>query len=107
MVSSGPIYRVIRKYCAYDEARTSAILSLLELFDPVNHASRIKVPIWLSAGGRDPSVKREAVERVFKAVACTDKHLEYFPEAGHVFVPEMNLQHARWIGRLTTAPKEV
>lgn len=96
--SSSPVYKAIRHRLATDHASADQVVATLELFDPVHHAPHVNVPTWLSAGGKDPSVKAEGVEKVYHALGTQTKHYEYFANAGHVFLPEMNRAHSDWIG---------
>lgn len=77
--------------------RRGAILSTLKLFDPVSHAPLITAPTWLSAGGRDPSVKPVTVEAVFANLGSRFKEYRLLPDTGHEFVPEMAQTRARWL----------
>ena len=95
--SSSPIYRAVRNYCANDFHRANEVADVLSLFDPLSHAPLVHIPTWLSVGGRDPSVKRSAVEKVYRALGSQIKQFQFYPEAGHVFLPEMNQTHSRWI----------
>jgi cephalosporin-C deacetylase len=95
--SSNPTYRKIRDYLSENASRKNEILSTLKLFDPVNFAEKIKVPIWLSSGGRDPAVKPKTVEKIFDKIENTSKEYHFFENAGHVFLPEMNQTHTKWI----------
>jgi cephalosporin-C deacetylase-like acetyl esterase len=95
--SSSPIYKAVRRYCGRNSDRMNEVLDLLSLFDPVNHAPYVQAPTWISAGGRDPSVSYAAVKHVYDVLGSEVKHFEFFPEAGHVFLPEMNQAHTRWI----------
>lgn len=95
--SSSPIYKAVRNYGKQHASGMDRALDVLELFDPANHAPYVHIPTWLSVGGRDPSVKRPAVQHVYERLGADDKYLQYFPEAGHVFLPEMNQAHMRWV----------
>jgi len=87
---SGGAYRALSEYVARNP--DSDALETLELFDP-----NITAPVWLSAGGRDPSVKPAAVERVYARLASPYKEFQVFQGAGHEFVPEMNAARFRWL----------
>ena len=103
--SSSPIYKSVRNFHGHDGKRAQAISDVLSLFDPLNHAPNVHIPTWMSVGGRDPSVKRSAVERVFNALGSHIKHLEFFEAAGHEFRPEMNLVHTQWINEMVINSK--
>jgi cephalosporin-C deacetylase len=93
VLSHSPAYRKLNE--AVHES--PSLLNTVLLFDPLYHAEQIKVPVWLSAGGKDPACKPLTVETVFAEIQSVDKHYEYFPSAGHVFVPEMNAGHEKLI----------
>jgi cephalosporin-C deacetylase-like acetyl esterase len=97
--SNSPIYRALRDYVDGDARAGAAAMDTLALFDPLNHAPQVTVPTTLSAGGRDPSVKIDGVRSVYDSLGTLNKHLEFYPDAGHVFLPEMNKSHGEWIER--------
>ncbi|MDR3707293.1 MAG: acetylxylan esterase [Capsulimonadaceae bacterium] len=105
--SSSPVYKAIRHRMRVAPAAADGILATLSLFDPVRHAPRVVVPTCLSAGGRDPSVKPAGVEMVFCALGTEIKHYEFYPNAGHVFLPEMNRTHTEWVARHVLEEKEI
>jgi len=90
-VSRSGAYRTLKDYVD----RYPKSLDTILLFDSLYHADRIAVPTWMSAGGKDPHCRPETVEAVFEKIAARVKHYEYFPTAGHVFMPEMNTAYER------------
>jgi len=104
--SSSPIYKSVRNLYGQDGKRAQAVSDVLSLFDPLNHAPNVHIPTWMSVGGRDPSVKRSAVEKVYQALGSDIKHLEFFEEAGHEFRPEMNRAHTQWINKMVINSRE-
>ena len=97
--SNSPVYRALRAYVDGDEEAGAVAMDTLSLFDPLSHAPNVKVPTSLTVGGRDPSVKIDGVRSVYEALGTLEKHLEFYPNAGHIFLPEMNKTHGEWIKR--------
>jgi cephalosporin-C deacetylase len=93
ILSRSPAYRALREHIEINPRSLNTVL----LFDPLLHARRITVPTWLSAGGKDPNCKPPTVEAVYRDLAAIDKEYEYFPTAGHVFLPQMNAAYDRLI----------
>jgi cephalosporin-C deacetylase-like acetyl esterase len=104
--SNNPSYRLIKEKLKNSPEIAEQILETLELFDPVKHAPLLTAPIWLCAGGKDPAVKPATVEAVFQAVRHDQKQYQFFPNSGHVFLPEMNQTHTQWIQHYITNEKE-
>lgn len=94
--SSSPVYKAFREYACTAPDREK-LIDTLSLFDPVRHAPKVRVPTWLSAGGRDPAVKPDSVQAVYDALGAKIRKFEFFPSAGHVFLREMNAAHSLWI----------
>lgn len=92
-ISHSGAYRTLAKYAQENPQALETIL----LFDSLYHADRIKVPTWISAGGKDPTCRPKTVEKVYEALASVDKHYEFFPTSGHVFMPEMNAAYEQMI----------
>ncbi len=65
-------------------------------FDPLSHASNIRCPTQVSAGGRDPSCKPPTIYAVYNELAC-EKEMLYLPATGHDIVPAMHDAHAKWV----------
>jgi cephalosporin-C deacetylase-like acetyl esterase len=97
-ISNATVYRKLRAYLDAHSDRRAELLDTLKLFDPLTHASRIACPVWLTAGGRDPSVIPATVESVYERLASRVKVYQLFSDAGHVFVPEMSAARRRWLG---------
>lgn len=67
-------------------------------FDPLSHASNLRCPTQMSAGGRDPSCKPPTVYAVYNELTC-EKEMLYLPATGHDIVPAMHDAHANWVQR--------
>ncbi len=68
-------------------------------FDPLSHASGIRCPTQMSAGGRDPSCKPPTIYAVYNTLTC-EKEMLYLPATGHDIVPAMHDAHANWVQRV-------
>jgi cephalosporin-C deacetylase len=88
-ISRSPAYKTLKEHLT---AHPDDLATML-LFDAVLHAPLIDVPTWLSSGGKDPACKPETVESVYEALPTSEKQYVYFPQAGHVFLPEMNAKY--------------
>jgi cephalosporin-C deacetylase-like acetyl esterase len=104
--SNNPTYRPLKELLRTDPEKGEYALSHLEMFDPVLHAPHLRAPVWLSAGGRDPAVSAASVEAVYESVQGVEKQYRLFPDAGHVFLPEMNKNHTEWIQHYILDSKE-
>jgi cephalosporin-C deacetylase len=98
-VSHSPAYKAIANAIADNPAATPDILDTVSLFDPLYHAPKIAIPAALSAGGKDPASPASTIEPVYEALASTIKQYRLYPEAGHVFLPEMVHTYTDWIMR--------
>jgi cephalosporin-C deacetylase len=92
-LSHSPAYRELKSYVKEHPRALDTVL----MYDPLFHADLITVPVWISAGGKDPACRPKTVEAVYARIASHDKHYEFFPNAGHVFVPQMNAAYQRMI----------
>ncbi|MGI4788219.1 MAG: acetylxylan esterase [Janthinobacterium lividum] len=68
-------------------------------FDPLSHASAIRCPTQMSAGGRDPSCKPPTIYAVYNELLC-EKAMLYLPTTGHDIVPAMHEVHEKWVERI-------
>jgi cephalosporin-C deacetylase-like acetyl esterase len=92
-LSHSPAYRTLKRYIDEHPKCLDTVL----LFDSLFHAGNIHVPTWLSAGGKDPACKPVTVEAVYAQLASKNKHYEYFPNAGHIFMPQMNAAYREMV----------
>jgi cephalosporin-C deacetylase-like acetyl esterase len=96
-LSHSGAYRAVRSVMEANPSRAEAILSTLCLFDTLAHAPRVAIPTSLTSGGRDPASRAATIEPVYDALASTIKSYRHFPDAGHVFLPEMVQLYTDWI----------
>ena len=96
-ISSSAVYKTALSFA---EEHGEEALQTLALFDPVRHAPSIKIPTSLIVGGKDPASRAATVPAVYNALAANCKQLRLFPDAGHVFLPEMVQTYVDWIDRI-------
>ncbi len=96
-ISSSAVYKTMLRYA---EEHGDDVLKTLALFDPMLHAPAIKIPTSLVVGGKDPASRAATVPAVYEALAGDCKQLRLFPDAGHVFLPEMVQTYVDWIDRI-------
>ena len=99
-VSHSPAYKTLTALMKREPDRAHAVLDTVCLFDPLLHAQRIRIPTSLCAGGKDPNSPVATIQPVYAAIASTIKQLRVYPDAGHVFLPQMVQTYTEWIERL-------
>ncbi len=99
-VSHSGAYKEIRRLMEEKPGDADEIMQTISLIDPIRHAPSVKIPTSLTAGGRDPASRAVTIAPVFPALATKLKEYRLFPEAGHVFLPEMVRTYSGWINRL-------
>ncbi len=60
-----------------------AALSTLDYFDPIQLAPRLRVPVLVSAGGKDDACPPETIRAVFDRIPGDSKTLKFYPELHH------------------------
>jgi cephalosporin-C deacetylase len=86
----------IREYAESHPEISEQVYTTFRYFDPLSHAGNIRVPTQLTSGGRDPSCRPQTIFSVYNEISV-DKDIVYLPDTGHDVVPQMRLDHARWI----------
>jgi cephalosporin-C deacetylase len=98
-ISRGPVFKEIARLIEANPAAAETMIDTLCLFDPLYHAPSITIPVHITAGGKDPTSRVATIEPVRAAIGSTIKQYRLFPEAGHVFLPEMAQTYANWIDK--------
>lgn len=86
-------YKALRDAIDSDEDK----LSTACLFDPLYHAPNLKVPVHITAGGKDPASRAETIRPVYLEAGSSFKAFRFFPKAGHIFVKEMPQIYRDWM----------
>ncbi|TXK81445.1 alpha/beta fold hydrolase [Paenibacillus sp. N3.4] len=63
--------------------KLDAVLSTLSYFDNLNLANRIRIPVLVSVGLKDPVCLPETVFATYNRIASTDKSIHVYPFEGH------------------------
>ena len=96
-ISSSAVYKTALSFA---KEHGPEVLQTLSLFDPLHHALAIKIPTSLIVGGKDPASRAATVPAVYGALAASCKQFRLFPNAGHVFLPEMVQTYVDWTDRI-------
>ena len=90
---------LIADYADAHPEHAAQIYKTYAYFDPLSHASSIRCPTQMSAGGRDPSCKPPTIYAVYNELVCP-KEMLYLPAVGHDIVPAMHDAHWNWVQRV-------
>jgi cephalosporin-C deacetylase len=68
-----------------DQAKRNdaAALATLDYFDPLQLAPRLRMPVLVSAGGKDLTCPETTIRAVFARVSSEVKELKYYPDLPH------------------------
>jgi cephalosporin-C deacetylase len=103
-ILSGNYYRYpikeIVDYIGDTPARREEVLRTMAFYDTVNVATRCQTPTLVTAGKKDPSVRPDQAEAVFREL-LGPKEYELL-DWGHDWHPSMVARNVAWLGRWTT-----
>lgn len=87
----------IAEFCRKFPAHTDRVLKHLSYFDILNLADRIRMPVLMSVGLKDPVCMPETIFPVFQRLASADKTLEIYPFTGHAVEAEQVRKAQRFV----------
>lgn len=97
----------IKEFSDYMEMTATpreAILSVLQYYDAVNHAPRVRAPVQLSLALKDPSIRAPVVFSLYDALP-QPKRLLIYEDLGHDWCPEMRVRLEEWARRYLGRPR--
>lgn len=78
----------------------AAVLRSMSLFDAVNMATRVRVPVQINMGGQDPNCPYVTGIVLYNRLPeGTEKEFNIFPDVRHAVPAEMREKNAEWVQR--------
>ncbi len=82
-----------------EKANNEAALQTLDYFDPLHLAPMIRVPVLMSAGGKDELCPMKTIRSVYKRIHSRKKKLKIYPDLPHTTCMDFYNITWPWLGK--------